>query len=249
MPIWAVTGGSHSLTGANQRSHIPAFVTALAQTPARPKTLVMRSTQTETTYFITRGAQIYLGDADTSIQIPDLISQTMNQLISGNGITTARTLGSYGINYLYLENPAPLSIVRVIDGIGGFSRMSSTSAGIVWKVVGANPRVLFVDATGTRHIINSEDINAMDTVKGPGTIVLAEKYDLSWRLLLDGNPIRSTRSPSGLTLFAIPQGGEISLNYDGAIHGILLALELATLIIAVVMSLPAGRRRRDRVLP
>ncbi len=248
MPIWAATGGSHSLVSANQSSHIPAFVGALAETPARPKTLVVHSTQAETTYFITRGADIYLGDADSSTELPDSITQTMNQLISGGGITTARVLGNYGIAYLYLENPAPPAIVRVIDGVGGFSRMSSTSAGIVWKVVGNNPRVLFVDSTGNRQTINSGDITALDKVMGPGTVVVAEKYDLSWRLMLDGRAIRSERSASGLPIFTIPQGGELSLTFDGAIHGILLALELATLIITIVMSLPAGRRRRDQVM-
>ncbi len=248
IPIWAVTGGSHSLVSANRTSHIPAFVSALAQTPARPKTLVMQSTDAQTSYFITRGADIYLGDADTSTEIPDSITQTMNQLIGGSGITTARILGQYGISYLYLENPAPPTVVRVIDGVGGFSRMSSTSAGIVWKVVGSNPRVLFVDSSGAHQAINSGDITALDKVSGPGTIAIAEKYDLSWRLSLDGTPIRSARSTSGLPIFVIPQAGEISLSYDGAIHGILLAFELAALGVAIVMSLPAGRRRRDRVV-
>jgi GT2 family glycosyltransferase len=245
-PLWAVAGGSHSLVVANKSSRIPAFISALQETPARPKTLVIASTGEQTTYFISRGSDLYLGDADTSVAIPDSISQTMNQLIGGSGITSARTLGGYGIAYLYLENPAPAAIVRVIDGVGGFSRMSSTSAGIVWKVIGSSPRVQFIDSQGVHTAIASENISAVGHVTGPGTLVLAEKYDVSWRLTLDGKPIRVERSSNGLPIFAVPQGGEISLSYDGAIHGIFLAFEIATLIVAIVMSLPAGRRRRDR---
>ena len=245
LPLWAMTGGANSLVTSASHSRIPAFVSALEQTPSRPKTLVLYSTKEKTTYFVTRGADLSLGDADVSIAIPDAIGIAMDQLVGGSGLTSARTLGLYGIQYLYLENPAPTGLIREIDGIGGFSRMSATSDGIVWKVVGSNPRILFTDSAGGRIAIDSRDVSAVGEVPSAGTIQLAEKYDQSWRLLLDGRPIPLQQSSSGLPFFTIPQGGQITLSYDGTLHRALLSVEMICLIVAVVMALPAGRRRRD----
>ena len=245
MPIWAVSGGANSLVSANAKSHIPAFVTALEQTPTRPKTLVIHAAQNQTTYFVTRGSSLLLGDADVSIAIPDAIGIAMNQLIGGSGITSARTLGLYGIQYLYLENPAPASLIREIDGIGGFARMSATTDGTVWKVVGSNPRILFRGSTGVKSSIDSQNVSAMANLTSGGIIQLAEKYDRSWRLLLDGRPIPLQRSSSGLPFFTIPQAGQVTLSFDGTLHRALISIELITVLFAVVMALPAGRRRRD----
>ena len=245
MPFWAATGGANSLVHANASTRIPAFLTALEQTPSRPKAMVISSTGVQTTYFVTRGSDIYLGDADVSIGVPVEISQAMTELVGGGGVTASRTLGLYGIQYLYLENPAPISLVRTIDGIGGFTRMSATSSGIVWRVVGSSPRVLFVDASGKSSTLKSNDVGALDRVSSAGTIQVAEKFDAGWKLLLDGRPVPVQRSVNGLPYFTIPQAGEITLSYDGTLHRALISIQLITLIFVIVMALPAGRKRRD----
>ena len=245
MPFWAATGGANSLVHANSTSHIPAFLSALELTPSRPKAMVMNSTGTRTTYFVTRGSDIYLGDADASIPVPTEISQAMTELVGGGGVTASRTLGLYGIQYLYLENPAPVGLLRTIDGIGGFARMSATSSGIVWRVVGSSPRVLFVDATGKPTPLQSSDVSVIDRVSSAGTVQVAEKFDSGWKLLLDGRPIPVQQSATGLPYFTIPQAGEITLSYDGTLHRALISIQLIALIFVIVMALPAGRKRRD----
>ena len=245
VPIWAATGGAHSLVTSKVTANVPAFVTALEQTPARPKTVVLRATEKETTYFFTRGAGIYLGDADVSIGLPSSINQAMNELVSGAGVTPTKTLGLYGVQYLYLQNPAPTSLVRTIDGIGGFSRMSATAGGTLWRVVKSNPRVLFTGATGSAVALDSHDVSANALVPSAGVVHLAEKYDQSWRLLLDGRPIPLERSTDDLPIFTIPQSGQVALSHDGTLRRALISIELITLIVALVMALPAGRRRRD----
>jgi GT2 family glycosyltransferase len=245
IPVWAVTGGANSLVSSRNPSHVPAFITALEQTSSRPKTIILRATQGETTYFVTRGSELLLGDADVAIAIPDAIGVAMNQLANGSGLTSSRILGHYGIQYLYLENPAPVSLVREIDGIGGFTRMSATNDGIAWRVVGSNPRILFTTPTGVRSGIASHDVSAVADLPSGGVLSLAEKYDRNWRVLLDGRPIPLQQSSSGLPVFTIPQAGQITLSYDGTLHRALLSIQLITLIFAIVMALPAGRRRRD----
>jgi uncharacterized membrane protein YfhO len=123
--------------------------------------------------------------------------------------------------------------------------MSATSSGIVWRIVGSSPRVLFVDVTGKLIPLQSSDVSAIDRVSSAGTIQVAEKFDPGWKLLLDGRPIPVQQSATGLPYFTIPQAGEITLSYDGTLHRALISIQLIALIFVIVMALPAGRKRRD----
>ena len=244
-PIWAMTSGANSLVRGNESSVTPAFVTALTQTPDRPKTIIIKATENATTFFITRGNDLQLGDPDAVIATPEAITRTMRDLIAGTGIASGKTIGRYGINYLVLTAPISLEIARTIDGIGGFIRMSSTADGIVWKVLGASPRVLFIGTDKKKVMISSSDVTAGGPVPGPGTVVLAEKFDNDWHLLLDGIPVPLLENADGLPTFTIPNSGHVELSHDGTLHRAMISLQLMILLVSIVMALPAGRRRRE----
>ena len=244
-PIWAITGGSQSLVKANQEQIVPAFVTALADTPAKPKTIVINVIDGQTMYEITRGTDMQLGEADVTIAPPREIVLTMNDLISGSGIESARILGRFGIQYLFLKAVNDEALIRIIDGSGGFSRMSSTSSGIVWKVVGASPRVLFIGTDRSVQVIPSTSISAEGDLTGSGMVVVAEKYDQNWRLLLDGQRVPLQHAANGLPVFTITHAGHITVLHDGTLHRGLISLQLITVLTVIVLALPAGRRRRE----
>jgi len=244
-PIWVITSGANSLVRGGEFRVTPAFVSALTQTEEKPKTIILKSTQDSTSYFITRGEELQLGDPDAAIAMPVQILHAMDELIAGTGLTSSKVLGKYGIAYLVLRSPVSLNVARTIDGIGGFIRMSSTADGIVWKVIGASPRVLFTSRTGGIQTIPSLDISASGDVDRPGVITLAEKFDKNWHLLLDGTPIPVLENSDGLPTFTLPTGGHIELSHDGTKHRALISLQLLVLLVSVVMALPAGRRRKE----
>ena len=244
-PIWAITGGSQSLVKANQEQIVPAFVTALADTPAKPKTIVINVLEGQTMYQITRGSDLKLGEADVTVPPPHEIVVTMNELVSGAGIQTGKILGQFGVQYLFLKATSDTSLIRIIDGSGGFTRMSSTPAGIVWKVVGASPRVLFVGTDKKAMIVPSTDISAEANLDQAGVVVVAEKYDQNWRLLLDGQRVPLQHAKNGLPIFTIPQAGHITVLHDGTLHRTLISLQLIFLLTVIVLALPAGRRKRE----
>jgi GT2 family glycosyltransferase len=243
-PIWAMTGGSQSLVRSNAPQIVPAFVTALADTPSKPKALVINEINGEILYAISRGNDIQIGDADVTIAPPREVVTAVTDLVSGSGISSAKTLGAFGIQYVFLKAIQDGVLVRTIDGSGGFARMSSTKDGIVWKVLGAAPRVIFT-APNYHQIISSTDVSAEADVPMPGTIRVAEKFDTNWRLLLDGKRVPLTKSSDGLPTFQIPQAGHITLSHDSTLHRGLLSLQLIALITVVVLALPGGRRRRE----
>ncbi len=242
---WILFGQPTSLVQSDQSDVVPAFVSALAQSPAKPKTLVLSAHSTTNTFFISRGNPLFIGDADVATSMPPEITDVVGQLVSGSGVTAAKVLGQFGIQYLFLKAPVSIQTARVIDGVGGFTRMSATDIGIVWRIVGASPRVMLTDPFGKNHLIPSGDIGALGYTAGHATITLGEAYDQSWRLIDNGADVPLQHAPSGLPIFSVNTPGKITLLFDGTAHRALISLELLALLIAVVMALPSGRRRRQ----
>jgi hypothetical protein len=242
---WILLGESSSLVRSDRSGLLPAFVSALAQSPAKPKTLVLSSTPTEASFFISRGNPLSLGDADVATAIPSQIEETVRQLVSGSAVDTANILGSFGIQYLYLKAPVSLQTARAVDGVGGFTRMSSTQIGIVWRIVGSSPRVTLKGPQGTSYLIPAGDIGAQGIAPIAGQILLAEKYDRSWRLIDNGVSIPLEHATSGLPIFSVTAPGKVTILFDGTTHRGLISLQLLTVLIASVMALPSGRRRRQ----
>ena len=242
---WIISGQSPSLVQSDRSDVLPAFVSALAQSPAKPKTLVLSSSSTRATFFISRGNPLSIGDADVATAIPPQIADAVKQLVSGSGVSAAKVLGSFGIQYLYVKAPVSLQTARAVDGLGGFTRMSSTPIGVVWHIVGSSPRVTLTGPKGTNYLIPAGDIGAEGNATVAGQLVLAEKYDRSWRLIDNGLNIPLEHATTGLPIFSLTSPGKVTVLFDGTAHRALISLQLLTLLIAAVMALPSGRRRRQ----
>ena len=243
---WAVTGGANSIVSSGRAEIVPAFIASLSDTPIRPKTLVIGRTENQLKYFITRGSDLQIGDPDVAVETPKAISTAIVDLLSGTGITSSKVLGAYGIQYLYLKNPVDENVARTIDGIGGFTRSSATNSGIIWQIVGSNSRVSALDATGVTTGLNSNRIGATDELRAPGAVTIAEKFDAGWKLIVNGKDIKLLQSPIGLPYFEVEEVGAFSLIHDGTKHRALISLQLISLLVVLVLALPAGRRRREQ---
>lgn len=243
---WTVTGGANSSVSGGRSEIVPAFIASLSDTPIRPKTLVIGRTDNQLKYFVTRGSDLQIGDPDVAVETPKAISSAIIDLLSGAGITSSKVLGAYGIQYLYLKNPVDENVARTIDGIGGFTRSSATNSGIIWQIVGSNSRVSVLDATGVTTGLNSNNIGAIDELRTPGAVTIAEKFDAGWKLIVNGKSLELLQSPIGLPYFEVEEVGPIALIHDGTKHRALISLQLISLLVVVILSLPAGRRRREK---
>ena len=243
--IWATSVGANSVLRANQEQVIPPFITDLASTEERPKTLVIRKTDEQLQYFVTRGGDLQIGNADVASQTPEQFHKAIVDLVNGVGGSTSQVLGFYGIKYVYMKNPADAGLTRTIDGIGGFTRSSETKDGIVWKVDKSHARVTFQNKQGQFFQVNSTDKSSKAYVSGAGVILLAEKYDKSWHLMLNGKPVPLQEHPYGIPIFEIQEQGEILLTHDGTNRRAWISLQLIALISTIVLALPAGRKRRE----
>lgn len=242
---WALTTGANSLVRTDNEQVIPAFISDLATTNEKPKTLVIRKYQEQIKYFVTRGSDLIIGEPDVSSQTPEIVHKSVVDLFNGIGASSSQVLGYYGIQYIFMKNPTDPALVRTIDGIGGFTRSSATKDGVIWKVNKAHARVSFQNKAGQFFTINSTDKSANGYISSVGVVIVAEKYDPSWKLLLNGKNVTLEKNEFGLPIFRINQPGEVLMTHDGTARRGWISIQLIIILSVVILALPAGRRRRE----
>jgi GT2 family glycosyltransferase len=242
---WSVSAGVNSPVQSSASTVMPAFLSVEKDT----KTLVLREIRNGNSknieYYISRGKDISLGEPDVAPpQISAVVAATQG-LIDGSGISSSKVLGDFGIKYVFVKTPFDKNIIRTIDGLGGFTRASATSAGVVWRVAGVTGRLVLVGKDGDRELLEAGEVGARVIVTHPGEILLTENYDRSWLVLQNGYRLERTISELGLPVFIATQSGEISLLHDGTIRRAWLSFQLIALIVVIIAAAPAGRRKRE----
>lgn len=243
--VWATTMGANSLVRTDQEQVVPAFISDLANTNEKPKTLVIRKTNEQLQYFITRGADLQLGNADIAVKTPEQVHKVIVELVNGVGSTSSQVLGFYGIQYIFMKDPADAGLLRTIDGIGGFTRSSATKDGVVWKVDNSHARVTYQSNLGKYFALNLTERASTAYVPGPGVVILAEQFDKSWQLLLNGKLVKLEQNQFGQPIFKIPEAGDISLSHNGVSRRAWISLQLIITLTVIILALPAGRKRRE----
>jgi hypothetical protein len=203
-------------------------------------------------FYIVRDRELELGDSDLIYGSSRTIDDAIAGLVTGVGIDTSIILGQNGIRYLFLAAPYNRGLARTIDGIGGFTRASSTDAGIVWKVVAARSRVTltpFEERAGRDPIeisISSNEVSAEGTLTRAGVITIAERFDGRWRLLVSGRSASLSESVDGLPQFEVIEPGDFLLFHDGTARRGWLSLQFIMILMTIILFAP-GRRRRSEV--
>lgn len=241
--LWVFSTGAASPVQRKTEQVLPAFLAVEKDA----KTLIIRpieeSGHTALAYYIARGDAITIGQPDVAIENTDLITHAVEGLIDNTGVGSSKVFAAYGIKYVFVKNPASDELIQTIDGLGGFNRASATDVGTVWKVAQPTGRVIFTDFSGASKVLDSS-LGAV-TAPGPGTITLTENYSQSWQALSKGIRLDRSQNEFGLPQFKITEGGEVVFLHDGTSRRAWLSLFLISLVTAIVMSLPAGRRRRE----
>ena len=239
---WVLTSGSAPLQ-ANQKSALPAFLSVNAQTDERYKTLVLRYEGEQIRYFIARDQDLSLGEPDVMNALSRVVTKAIDDLVTGSGVTSSQVLAQFGIRYIYLARPYDEELTRTIDGAGGFTRISSTDEGTSWKVAGALSHISFLSQSGTYTTLAGGEIGARGRLSVPGTVIVAEKNDDRWKMVVGGKIIDAEETENGLPRFVIDQPGEFILYHDGTARRGWVSLQLIIVVTAIVLALPARRRR------
>jgi len=243
--VFSITTGAQSLVQANRATVMPAFLNVEGDVKILVLREVTSGNQKKIQFFISRGKDISISDPDVAPDQTDAVAQAALGLIDGSGITSSTVLGDYGIKYVFAKAPIKKETIRSIDGLGGFTRTSETSAGVVWEVSNQTGRLIFVTENGTKIFLESGVEGARTNLPSAGTLTLTETYNRSWQVLQDGYRLERNKNAQGLPTFKVEQAGEISLIHDGTIRRAWISLQLIFFVTLLVLALPGGRRKRE----
>jgi GT2 family glycosyltransferase len=239
---WAATSSKAPLQ-RHSKSTLPAFLSVSAQTEERFKTLVLKYKGDQIKYFIARDRDLELGEPDVMNALSSDVTQAVDNLVSGRGITSSQVLAQFGIRYIFLARPYQEELTRTIDGAGGFTRVSSTAEGTSWKVTGALSHISFITNEGQYRTIPGGDIGAQGKLSSTGTIIVSEKFDDRWKMVLNGKLIRATETGNGLPKFSITEPGDFIIYHDGTARRGWVSLQFIIVATVIILALPARRRR------
>ena len=240
---WVVSSGANSPLRTGKGVVLPAFLAVESDA----KTMVIRPRATggevSLNYYIARGGDATLGQPDIAPADREQISSAVQEIADGSGLTASTTFAVHGIKFLFLKSPLDKNIVRVIDGLGGFSRASSTTAGIVWKISVNTGDILFTNSSGKNSVVQEGALGI--TITEPGEFTLTENFSRGWRAMQDGSRLERKRSVDGMPTFIVPQAGLVTLMYDGTSRRAWISFQIVVIVTVIVLALPAGRRRRE----
>jgi hypothetical protein len=242
---WWISSASSSPVQRKTTSALPAFLSASAQTEDRFKTLVFRISDNKIRYFIARDGDLKIGEPDVITGLTPQVNKAIVDLVSGSGVTSSSVFAEYGIRYLFMARPVNDDLVRTIDGAGGFSRAASTDEGISWKVPGALGHISFLSNDGLYSVLPSGEIGAEGTVRSAGTVIITEKFDRRWKMLLNDQYLDVKETENGVPRFIASEGGDFVIFHDATSRRGWISLQIISFITLIVLALPARRRRRE----
>ena len=242
---WISTQGALSPTRSGQNEVLPAFLAAESDA----KSVVLRDKlsgdETALTFYIARGGDVTLGQPDIAPTESIAISEAVRNISDGSGLTSGSVLASHGVKYLFFAKPVDKVVVRTIDGLGGFTRASSTSAGIVWKVTAPTGELIFMNANGERSVLDKNKATDQYMITEPGTLILSETFSRGWQISQEGQRLPRSINAENLPVFSVTNPGPVTVIFDGTVRRGWLSLQLIFLVTAITMALPRGRRRSE----
>ena len=240
---WVVTSGANSPLQTGKDVVLPAFLAV--ETDAKTMVIRPRSDNQEVilNYYLARGGDATLAQPDMAPADREQISAAVQELADGTGLTASTTFAVHGIKYLFLKSPVDENFARVIDGLGGFSRASSTNAGIVWKISVNTGSILFTNTSGKSSVLQQGKLGI--TVNEPGEMTLTENYSRGWRAMQEGARLERKPSVNGMPVFTVTEPGLVTLLFDGTSRRAWVSFQTIVLVTVVILALPAGRRRRE----
>ena len=248
---WWIVRGADGPLDRRDPVVLPEFVAASGVEPARPRTVVLRSSADGSlTYALLRDEGPRIGDAETGPPLATYatLDNAVADLVSGRGGELAGVLAQHAVQYLLVAAPVDPELVATLDSVPTLQRLATTDGAALWQLSLPASRLRLDDAEGTtlRSLpAGAEDAHASIPAGASGRrVVLAERADPRWTATLDGAPLSGRVVDGWAQAWTVPPaGGQLAIEYDGSDRHRWLLLEGAVTVIVVLLSLPSARRR------
>jgi hypothetical protein len=258
---WAVDGAGGPLERRDP-TLLPAFVAAAGNQPDRPRTLVIRDRADGVlSYALLRADGPRTGDAELAQESAGTegLDAAVADLTSGRGGDAAARLVPYGVRFVLLTKPAPLTLARSIDAVPGVERLSGQHGAVLWQLHYRTGRlrllppgapVVRADGSPPRTTVlpaGPVESHARIPAGAPDRVlVLADRHDGAWRASVDGKDLTPRRYDGWAQAFVVPApAGRLDLHSDQGLRPLLLWVQLGLLVLVVVLALPQVRASLD----
>jgi hypothetical protein len=155
------------------------------------------------------------------------------------------------VRFVLLGRPVDADLAEAIDAVPGLVRVSAPDRSALWKVRYPSGRVRIVaPGAGTDSTVLGSGAVGVRAQIPPGSsprlVTIADQRDGGWRATLDGRPLEPRRYDGWAQAFTLPpSGGQLVVRYDDSDRQLLLWLQAAALVSAVVLVLPSVRSADD----
>ncbi|PSK91712.1 GT2 family glycosyltransferase [Haloactinopolyspora alba] len=264
---WWVADGAGEPVQRRDPQILPAYVADEAARPDRVRTLVLNTADDgRVTYALLRESGPRLGDAATSPPPEEYgpLDDVVADVVSGRGGADGARLAEFAVRYVYLPAPYDPSLADTLDTVPGLVRASAPEGAAMWEINQPVARVWVAEppaAGETDAPLADEDAEMVTIPSGKVSasgsipegaegrrVVLSELADSGWTARLDGRELEPTTYAGWAQAFRLgPDGGELTVEYEGNRRAAWLWLQLGAVVVAVVLALPGIRRERGAV--
>jgi GT2 family glycosyltransferase len=242
--------------GVGSGTGIPPVVDLDAQSPARPRSLVLDRLDGQLRYAVASGPQTVLGDADALAGLPvdPGFADAVAGLVSGASGEVEQELGGRAIRFVVFDGPPQDPVVAELDATFGLRQLARAPEQSLWLVAGDPRRAELVDPTAeSEDYVPTEPLEvpvlttptSVDVVLHPQTdvprrLVVAEESDPGWRGSLAGAPLDLVPDSRGMLSTTVDATGDLRVEHRSWWPGAAVA-QLVLFVGLLLIALPKRR--------
>ena len=251
--------------GVGSATGIPPVVGLDAQSPSRPRSLVLDRVEGQLHYAVASGPQVLLGDAEAlaGSAVDPGFADAVAGLVSGASGQVEAELGGRAIRYVVFDGPPEDPVVAELDATFGLRQLARSPEQSLWLVAGDPVRAELIDPTApTKDVVPDPPIEVpvltspttVDVVLHPLTalprqLVVAERADPGWRGSLDGVPLELAPDARGMLAAPVRATGDLAVAHRSWWPAAALA-QLGLVLVLFLIALPKRRTvDPDAVVP
>jgi GT2 family glycosyltransferase len=257
----------------SQATGEPPVVTLSAESPDRPRAIVLSRSADQLTYGVSTSSPARLGDADALADVLDGqgLTPVVQGLVSGAGVDVTTELGGRAVRYVVFDGGPEDPLVAALDATSGLRRLATSAQQSLWLVSGepsraelgpANPaasaeRGPGEDPTASGRAPVQVPVETVPTsvhvvlhplIELPRILGVAEQYDRGWEVTLHGRPLLTQPDARGMLTAPVSQSGELVVAHHSSWTW-WARLHLAAIVGLLLVALPWRRRPEPRGEP
>lgn len=183
------------------------------------------------------------------------LAEVAARLAGGASSDVSAALADLGVGAVVVPAGSDGAVLAAaLDATPGLERVTSTEAGIIWRVAGATS-----GAVGWARVVEGP-VGEGETIltvprggtaqlppdQGTRTLELAERADAGWQATVDGRALRSVETTWRQAFELPPDGGTIAVQHAPVERVPWLAVQGVVLLVTILLAVPLRRRKAVR---